>query len=77
MKTVPGFAVACGLVALLMPCLPGCGHPSPDDSELGEVIYRLPDIPGGEKPYPLPQLDDDPSPPPGSPHEEGDNEVGG
>lgn len=24
--------------------------------DLGEVIFRLPDVPGADKPYPMPQL---------------------
>lgn len=48
-----GLAVA--LIALA--ALPGCGPPPLDSEQYGEILTKLPEIPGAEKPYPLPELE--------------------
>lgn len=43
--------------------LPGCSPPPPlDSAEYGEILTKLPEIPGAEKPYPLPELELPPDP---------------
>ncbi|MFV2069597.1 MAG: hypothetical protein ACC645_21745 [Pirellulales bacterium] len=59
MQSVRDFAVVSGMVALLTICLAGCDSASLEAPDLGEVIYRLPDVPGAERPYPFPQFGDD------------------
>lgn len=46
----------CGL-ALSAAVLSGCG-PGADQKDLGTLIYHLPNLPGSDKPYPLPPLKD-------------------
>jgi hypothetical protein len=50
---------SCGTLAAMLglAALPGCGPPTLDSQEYGEVLTKLPEIPGAEKPYPLPELD--------------------
>jgi len=37
----------------------GCRPSSPPDEELGTVIYEVPQLPGSDQPYPLPELGPD------------------
>jgi hypothetical protein len=43
------------LLAAAMFALPGCDQRVPR-GDLGNIIYRLPDVPGANKPYELPEL---------------------
>lgn len=49
----------CGAMGALfaLAALPGCGPPPLDSAEYGEILTKLPEIPGAEKPYPLPELE--------------------
>jgi hypothetical protein len=48
-------ALAVALIGLA--ALPGCGPPPLDSEQYGEILTKLPEIPGAEKPYPLPELE--------------------
>ncbi len=48
--------VVLGCLAII---LPGCG-PAVPQKELGKVEFSVPDVPGAETPYPLPEI----APPP-------------
>jgi len=37
--------------------LSGCGPAPLDRQDYGEILTKLPEIPGAEKPYPLPELE--------------------
>ncbi len=52
-------AIAAGFL-LVLP-LVGC-QPSLDPDQYGEIIYEVPRVPGADKPYPLPQLEDSTGP---------------
>ena len=43
------------LAALCVP-LAGCESEVSSREELGEVIFRVPNVPGADKPYPMPEL---------------------
>jgi len=47
-----------GLSLLLGPSLviAGCG-PSYSDEELGTMVYEVPDVPGSDETFPMPELD--------------------
>ena len=49
----------------------GCGGPRLTEEDLGEVIDHLPEVPGAEKPYKLPEFEavppTDPGPEPKKP----------
>lgn len=49
----------CGAIIAMfaLAALSGCGPPPLDSGEYGEILTKLPEIPGAEKPYPLPELD--------------------
>ena len=42
-------------LAVMMLGLPGCGQGVPR-GDLGRVVYRIPDVPGADQPYELPEL---------------------
>jgi len=46
------------LPLLVIASFAGC-QPKASDEELGTVIYSVPQVPGTEQPYPLPELGDD------------------
>ncbi len=54
----PGLIV-CGLLSLL--AAQGCERRIPNN-ELGTVIFELPNVPGGDRRPPTPELDDLPPP---------------
>ena len=47
------------LVALCIP-LAGCESEVASRDDLGEVIFRVPNVPGADKPYPMPELGAEP-----------------
>jgi len=49
-----------GLSILLVPwlVLSGCG-PSYTDEERGTMVYEVPDVPGSDETFPMPELDPD------------------
>ena len=55
-------AACCTLLAL---ATAGCVSPGLTEEDLGEVIDYLPDVPGTEKPYKLPEFDAGPPTNPG------------
>jgi hypothetical protein len=58
MRHVLSCAFAIGLGISIVGCGPTVSH-----SDLGTIVYEVPNIPGAEEPYRLPDL---PPPPPGS-----------
>ncbi len=48
------FLVTLGPLAILA-TLPGCG-PAVSRSDLGEIKYEVPQVPGSERPYPIPDV---------------------
>lgn len=43
-------------IGVVMMGVVGCG-PGVERKDLGEVVFKVPEIPGAEKPFPLPQLE--------------------
>ena len=43
------------VLCLALAMLPGCG-PRLDQEDLGEVVFEIPNVPGADKPYPLPEF---------------------
>ncbi len=43
-----------GLFALAM-VVPGCG-PAVAKSDLGDIVYEVPTVPGTDKPFPIPEV---------------------
>jgi len=62
-----GWSVVVG-AGLASPLLWGCG-PSVDEDDLGTVVEEVPEVPGSDKPFEMPELG--PPPPPEHPEFEG------
>ncbi len=45
----------CFVLACLGAILPGCG-PAVSQQELGNVVFTVPDVPGAETPYSIPDV---------------------
>jgi hypothetical protein len=43
-----------GVLAIPM-ALPGCG-PAVAKSELGDIVYEVPKVPGADEPFPIPNV---------------------
>jgi hypothetical protein len=54
----------CLLLLLLLPLisLAGCGGPALSKTDLGTVIFQIPEVPGADTPYRIPQLQGEPEP---------------
>lgn len=65
------------VAALLLACVAGCEPPRPSPEDLGRVVVEPAKVPGGQKPFTLPELKSEPpgegKSPPGA---RGDNHQG-
>jgi len=43
----------------LVPAATGCGRSAPPE-EYGTVVFELPDVPGADEPYKIPELENEP-----------------
>ncbi len=61
MRVLSGLLACC---AVLVSAVAGCG-PKVAPEDLGQIVFEVPDVPGAEKPYEMPELG--PAPPPSGP----------
>ena len=50
-------SAAAGILLLTSALLTGC-EPKLEEQQYGQILHDVPQVPGADRPYPLPQLED-------------------